>query len=113
MLALGSCSAAETQNPQTITPQQAEAMMREEDVLILDVRTQQEFDSGHIQNAVLLPYNEIPLHALALIPEKSQIILVYCRAGRRSSIAARKLAEMGFTAVYDFGGIAGWPVVRP
>ncbi|MCL2527752.1 MAG: rhodanese-like domain-containing protein [Defluviitaleaceae bacterium] len=94
--------------PVIITVQQAEEMMREQNTIILDVRTRQEFDNGHIQNAKLLPYSEIATMASAIIPDKSQTILIYCQSGRRSNIAAWALADMGYTAIYDFGGIADW-----
>jgi rhodanese-related sulfurtransferase len=90
-----------------ITSHEAQLMMAD-DVLILDVRNQDEFDEGHIANAVLLPYTEIRGKAESVIPDKNQTILVYCRAGRRSEIAARQLLEMGYTNVYDFGGIQDW-----
>jgi len=95
-------------DPQVITPQQAEEMMTQPGVIILDVRTQDEFDSGHIENAILLPYNEITTRASTILTDKNQTILIYCRSGRRSNIAAWALAELGFTAVYDFGGILSW-----
>lgn len=84
-------------------------MMLAGDVLILDVRERWEFDDGHIENAVLLPYNEIEERAEEVIESSSQIILVYCRSGRRSAEAARMLSRLGFLYVYDFGGILDWP----
>jgi len=91
-----------------ITPEDALALMSG-DVVILDVRTQEEFEGGHIRNAVLLPYDEIRERAESVIPEKSRTILVYCRSGRRSEVASRTLIDMGYTDVYDFGGILDWP----
>ena len=91
-----------------ITPEEAEEMMSGA-VVILDVRTQDEFDEGHIENAVLLPYDEIAEKAESVLTDKKQIILIYCRAGRRSEIAARELIELGYKRVYDFGGIIDWP----
>ena len=101
--------------PTIITPQQAEEMILHGGVIILDVRTQAEFELGHIENAVLLPYNQIAELAPTLISDKNQTILVYCQAGRRSRIAAEALADLGFTAVYDFGGLQDWhgEVFRP
>lgn len=75
------------------------------DVIILDTRTKEEYDEGHIQNTILLPYDEIATKADELLPEKDKTILVYCRTGRRSEIAAKELIQMGYTKVYDFGGI--------
>jgi rhodanese-related sulfurtransferase len=91
-----------------ISPSQAIEMM-DEDSIILDVRTQSEFDEGHIPNAVLLPGDEIAQRADEVLPDKDQTILVYCRSGRRSALAAKELVELGYTNVYDFGGILDWP----
>lgn len=86
-----------------------EAMdMMGEDVVVLDVRTQAEFDEGHIPNAVLLPGTEIMQRAEEVLPDKEQTILVYCRSGRRSEMAAKELIQLGYTNVYDFGGILDW-----
>lgn len=90
-----------------ITPEEAMAMM-DQDVIILDVRTQAEYDEGHIPNAVLLPDTEVKQRAEEVLPDKEQTILVYCRSGRRSALVAQDLADMGYTNVYDFGGILDW-----
>ena len=88
-----------------ISPQEAKKRMdNEEDVIILDVRTQEEYDSGHIKNAVCLP-NEDILSEPDILPDKGQQILVYCRSGNRSKQAAQKLADMGYENVLEFGGI--------
>jgi len=93
-----------------ITPQEAHDMMTDNNnVVILDVRTQEEFDEGHITNAVLLPDYEIGEKAERVLADKNQTILIYCRTGRRSEIAARELIDMGYTKVFDFGGITDWP----
>ena len=81
---------------------------KEKDVIILDVRTQEEYDSGHIKNAVCLP-NEDILSEPDILPDKGQQILVYCRSGNRSKQAAQKLADMGYENVLEFGGILDWP----
>ena len=92
-----------------ISPQEAkERMDKEVDVIILDVRTQEEYDSGHIKNAVCLP-NEDILNESDILPDKGQQILVYCRSGNRSKQAAQKLADMGYENVLEFGGILDWP----
>ena len=94
-----------------ITPQEAQKMIEtasSEKLLILDVRTKEEFDSGHIKDAILLPYDEIKEKAQGVITDKNQTILVYCRTGRRSAIAAKDLIELGYTNVIDFGGIVDW-----
>jgi len=76
-----------------------------DDVIILDVRTQEEFDAGYIKDAILLPDYEIGENIAELVPDKHQIILIYCKLGIRSEKAARELLEMGYTKVYDFGGL--------
>lgn len=83
-------------------------MEAEKDVIILDVRTQEEYDSGHIKNSVCLP-NENIISEPDILPDKSQEILVYCRSGNRSKQAAQKLADMGYENVLEFGGILDWP----
>ena len=98
-----------------ISASEALAMMEgHDDIVILDVRSQGEFDAGHIRSAVLLPAGEIRNRAGEVLPSKTQIILVYCRSGARSQTAARTLISMGYLNVYDFGGILSWPyeVVR-
>lgn len=90
-----------------ISAKVAEKMM-EEDVVILDVREQDEYNDGHIVNSILIPYESIQENLEKLPSDKSQIILVYCRSGRRSNIAAKELVKMGYNRVYDFGGIEDW-----
>lgn len=94
-----------------ISVQQAKQMMEQgRATLILDVREQEEFDGGHVPNAVLFPVGKIDeASAAEMIPEKDSTVLVYCHSGRRSSSAAYLLARMGYTNVYDFGGILDWP----
>lgn len=95
---------------EVITPQQAKEIMEEQkDCIILDVREQDEYDEGHISGAVLIPYTEILKKAETMLKDKEQLILVYCRSGRRSAIAAAALADMGYNNVKDFGGIIDWP----
>ena len=77
--------------------------------IILDTREQYEFDEGHIPGAILIPYTEIENKAEAMLPEKNMLILVYCRSGRRSKIAAEALSKLGYTNVKEFGGIIDWP----
>lgn len=91
-----------------IAPQKAQEMMTGE-AIILDVRTQTEFDEGHIPNAILLPDTEIAKKAEEILPDKTKTILIYCRSGRRSATAARELIALGYSNVYDFGGILDWP----
>ena len=92
---------------QKITPEIALEMM-EDDAVILDVRTREEFDVLHIKGAVLLPDFEIKQKAEEVLPDKNQIILVYCRSGNRSETAAKELISMGYKKVFDFGGIVNW-----
>ncbi len=84
-------------------------MMDVGDVIIIDVRTEAEFAEGHIENAVLLPDYDIEANASEILTDKSAVILVYCRSGVRSEAAAKKLAQMGYSNIYDFGGIIDWP----
>ena len=76
--------------------------------IIIDARTQEEFDEGHIENAILIPEYEISERAEKELTDKNQLILVYCRSGRRSKIAAQALVELGYTNVKEFGGIIDW-----
>lgn len=78
------------------------------DCVILDVREQDEYDAGHIPGAILMPYTRAEELAPDLLPDTAQTILVYCRSGRRSAIAAQTLADMGYTDVREFGGILDW-----
>ena len=91
-----------------ITAEQAYEMMNTQEVTIVDVRTQSEYDEGHIQNAVLIPNETIGSEPPSNLPDKNAVILVYCRSGRRSEEAARKLVNLGYVSVYDFGGINDW-----
>ena len=77
--------------------------------IILDVRTQEEFETAHIPGAVCVPNESIGTTPPAQLPDKSQLILVYCRSGNRSKQASEKLAKMGYTNVVEFGGIRDWP----
>ena len=95
---------------QMISYKEAKQMMDEQkDSLILDVRTEDEYERGHIPQAVLLPLDTIEEDASSELPKNDQTILVYCRSGVRSKIAARILDAMGYTNVYEFGGILEWP----
>ena len=95
---------------QQISQEEAKEMMDTQDVIILDVREQDEYDSGHIPGAVLLPVGTIDEETAAeVIPEKDSTVLVYCRSGNRSKTASSALAELGYTNIYEFGGINTWP----
>lgn len=93
-----------------ITAEEAKKLMdSEKDRIILDVRSREEFDQGHIPGAILIPNTEIEAKAADLLPDKDQLILVYCRSGRRSKLAAQSLADLGYTNIREFGGILDWP----
>ena len=92
-----------------ISQDEAKRIMDEEsDYIIVDAREQNEYDEGHIKGAIVIPYTEIEQKAEELLPNKTQLILVYCRSGRRSKIAAQSLANMGYKNVKEFGGIIDW-----
>jgi rhodanese-related sulfurtransferase len=92
-----------------ITAAEAKNMIDNEEVIIVDVRTQEEYDEVHIEGSILIPDTSIEKLAPGLLTDKNAAILVYCRSGRRSEIASRQLIEMGYLKVYDFGGIIDWP----
>ena len=93
-----------------ITAEQAKTIMdTEKDYVIIDARTEEEFAEGHIENAILIPEYEIKDRAEKELPYKEQLILVYCRSGRRSKIASEELVKLGYTNVKEFGGIIDWP----
>ena len=93
-----------------ITAQEAKVIMdSQEDYTILDVRTQEEYDQGHIPGAILIPDYEIEEKAEQVLRDKDQLLLVYCRSGRRSKLAAEALVALGYTNIKEFGGIIDWP----
>ena len=93
-----------------ITAEEAKQIMdTEEGYIILDVRTQEEYDLGHIPGAIQISHEEIADKAEDVLTDKDQLILVYCRSGRRSKIAAEALVELGYTNIKEFGGITDWP----
>ena len=105
---------AGTSNNQTITYRQitmdeAAVMMAEESgYIILDVRRPDEFAAGHIPNAINVPNESIGTNEIPVLPDKDQLIMVYCRSGRRSKEAAEKLVKLGYTNIVEFGGILDW-----
>ena len=93
-----------------ITAEEAKQIMdSEEGYIILDTRTQAEYDEGHIPGAIVIPHDEITDRAEEELPHKNQLLLVYCRSGRRSKLAAEALVELGYTNIKEFGGIIDWP----
>ena len=111
LLLLAGCAAAPSDKAayRQITMEDAAAMMEEEaDYIILDVRTKEEYASGHIPNAINIPNEVIGSEEIPELPDKDQLILVYCRSGNRSKQASKKLANLGCTNVVEFGGIMDW-----
>jgi len=113
VLLLTGCAQAEGSTGasyESITAQQAKALMdSSENCIILDTRAQSEYDAGHIPGAIVIPHDEILQKAESMLPDKDQLILVYCRSGRRSKLAAEDLVKLGYTNVKEFGGIIDWP----
>lgn len=119
LLIFSACSAEEpqkTEEPEAgsgfvmISAEEAKAMMdSEEDFVLLDVRTEEEFAEEHIPGAILLPHTEISEKAEELLPDREKSIFIYCRSGRRSKIAAEELSSLGYEKVFEFGGIIDWP----
>lgn len=113
LLLLTGCGAAGTAGDsgyRQISQEEAKEMMDTGEVLILDVREQGEYDSGHIPDAVLLPVGQITEESAAeVIPDKDTTVLVYCRSGNRSRTAAAALAGLGYSNIFEFGGISTWP----
>ena len=114
MLGLTACG-QDTENIQeavyvNITAQQSKKIMdTQKDYVILDTRTQEEYEESRIPGAILIPYDEILDKAEGVLTDKDQLILVYCRSGRRSKLAAEALVELGYTNIKEFGGIIDWP----
>lgn len=92
---------------QKITAEEAKEMMEHQDVIIIDVREEHEYISGHIPGSLLYPLNNIDKDHITI--DKNKVLLVYCRSGRRSQKAAMKFVKLGYKHVYDFGGIIDWP----
>lgn len=109
---IAGCSAKEktpVSSYENITTEKAKEMMdNNTDIIILDVRTEEEYNEGHIQGAILIPDYEIVEKVQDTLTDKTATILVYCRTGRRSELAANSLTELGYSKVYDFGGINDW-----
>ena len=113
LLVLSSCaSVKEEQNKAgytQISQEEAKEMMgRDDGHVIVDVRRQDEYDAGHIPGAILIPNESIGHGAPEALPDYDQVILIYCRSGNRSKQASEKLAAMGYTNIYEFGGINTW-----
>ena len=103
------CSDGGSATYEQISGAEAKALMDSKSgYIIIDARTQEEYDQGHIPGAILIPEYEIADRAKKELPDKAQLILVYCRSGRRSKIAAEELVKLGYTNVKEFGGIIDW-----
>lgn len=102
-------SAGEETAYRKITAQEAKELMDAGGVTVVDVRTAEEYAAGHIPNALLVPNETIGDTQPEALPDQDAVLLVYCRSGRRSEDAARKLAALGYKTVYDFGGMIDWP----
>ena len=110
---LSACTAEKTSENagyMCITPQEAKEIMDTQDgYIILDTREPSEYEAGHIPGAIVISHEKIKEQAEAQLPDKDQLILVYCRSGRRSKLAAQDLVDLGYTNVKEFGGIIDWP----
>ena len=103
------CSNGSSATYEQISGEEAKELMDSESgYIIIDARTQEEYDEGHIPGAILIPEYEIADRAEKELPDKNRLILVYCRSGRRSKIAAEELVKLGYTNVKEFGGIIDW-----
>lgn len=93
-----------------VTPEEAkEKLENEKEIILLDVRTKEEYETGHIKDAILTPVDNLKEDASKNLKDKETLIIVYCRSGNRSAIAANVLVELGYKNVYDLGGIIDWP----
>lgn len=114
MLSLISCGKSEDVTTEKVTvtkisSEDAKKIMDEDkNIVILDVRTEDEYNSGHIENSILISVDDLEDNAEEILKDKDQKILVYCRTGNRSNTAGKTLNEMGYTNLYDFGGINDW-----
>ena len=102
-------SADDTDSYRQVSSAEAAAIMEEEtDYIILDVRTQEEYETAHIPGAICIPNETIGTEDITELPDKDQLILVYCRSGNRSKQASEKLAKQGYINIVEFGGINSW-----
>ena len=110
LLIAGCAATAQESGYRQVTAEEAIALMEKESgYIILDVRTVQEYSEKHIPKAVNIPNESIGTEEIPALPDKNQLILVYCRSGNRSKQASEKLAALGYTNVVEFGGINSWP----
>ena len=109
MMLLSAIAYMESSYRQITQEEAAQIMKEEKGFIILDVRTEEEYDEGHIPGAINIDNEDIGTYELPELPDKDQMLLVYCRSGRRSKEAAEKLVALGYTQVLEFGGIITWP----
>lgn len=96
--------------PSGISPEEAQKRLKSgEDIILLDVRTQGEYEEKHIPGSTLIPLDALKKRAGAELPDKDKVVFVYCRSGNRSTAASNILAELGYKKVYNLGGITDWP----
>lgn len=108
IMGLTGCEKKDMSYTQVSMEEAVDMMAKEENYIILDVRTTEEFAEKHIPNAINIPNETIGSEELAELPDKNQLILVYCRSGNRSKQASEKLTALGYTNIYEFGGINNW-----
>ena len=109
LILAGDICAADGQSYRQISQDEAKTMMEKEDgYIVVDVRRQDEFEAGHIPGAICIPNESIGTEQPEELPDLNQLILIYCRSGNRSKQAAEKLLDMGYTNIYEFGGIIDW-----
>ena len=111
LFALSGCGAEKEGSVyMNINAEKAKEMMENlEEFVLLDARTEEEFFEGHIPGAIVIPHDEVLKRAEAEIPEKDVPVFVYCRSGNRSKTASKALVSLGYSEVYEFGGIIDWP----
>ena len=111
MTVMTGCAASAAENSyRQIGMEEAVSLMEEqENYIILDVRTQEEYAAGHIPGAICIPNETIGDGEIPELPDREQLILVYCRSGNRSKQASEKLTKLGYTNIIEFGGIIDWP----
>lgn len=110
IIVLIGCSKTNDSGYNKISAQTGSTMLEENSkIVLIDVRTKEEYDSGHIQGSILIPHDEIADKIKDVVPKKSTPIIVYCRSGSRSKTAANTLIELGYSEIYDMGGIIDWP----
>ena len=104
-----SCIFSKSEGYKRISMDEAKTLMeKEEGYILLDVRTKGEYESGYIPGAINIPLSDIDEKIISFLPDKSQMILVYCRSGNRSREASDKLSKLGYSNVLEIGGINAW-----